>query len=151
MLYDSGQQVNTTITAGASACLRHFAAISGDIDHSDGNDVMVARLEGPFHWHKHDDTDDFFLVLSGTLDIELRDPTVTPNKAEVFVVPKGGEHRPVARGELHILLIEPTGTPQYRRPGHRRIPPGQPRDPVKESRATSLPNHFFHFREECRK
>ena len=40
-----------------------------------GNDVMVAKLEGPFHWHKHDDTDDFFLVLAGTLDIELRDRT----------------------------------------------------------------------------
>jgi mannose-6-phosphate isomerase-like protein (cupin superfamily) len=76
-----------------------------------GNDVMVAKLEGPFHWHKHDDTDDFFLVLSGTLDIELRDRTVTLNPGEVFVVPKGVEHRPVARGEVHILLIEPTGTP----------------------------------------
>ena len=48
-----------------------------------GNDVMVAKLEGPFHWHKHDDTDDFFLVLSGTLDIELRDRTVTLNSGEV--------------------------------------------------------------------
>jgi mannose-6-phosphate isomerase-like protein (cupin superfamily) len=76
-----------------------------------GNDVMVAKLEGPFHWHKHDDTDDFFLVLAGTLDIELRDRTVTLNQGEVFVVPKGVEHRPVARGEVQILLIEPTGTP----------------------------------------
>jgi mannose-6-phosphate isomerase-like protein (cupin superfamily) len=75
------------------------------------NDVMVAKLEGPFHWHKHDDTDDFFLVLAGTLDIELRDRVVTLNQGEVFVVPKGVEHRPVARGEVHILLIEPTGTP----------------------------------------
>jgi mannose-6-phosphate isomerase-like protein (cupin superfamily) len=76
-----------------------------------GNDVMVAKLEGPFHWHKHDDTDDLFLVLAGTLDIELRDRTVTLNPGEVFVVPRGVEHRPVARGEVHILLIEPTGTP----------------------------------------
>ena len=75
------------------------------------NDIMVAKLEGPFHWHKHDDTDDFFLVLKGTLDIELRDRTVTLNAGEVFVVPMGVEHRPVARGEVHILLIEPTGTP----------------------------------------
>jgi mannose-6-phosphate isomerase-like protein (cupin superfamily) len=75
------------------------------------NDIMVAKLEGPFHWHKHDDTDDFFLVLVGTLDIELRDRTVTLNPGDVFVVPKGVEHRPVARGEVHILLIEPTGTP----------------------------------------
>jgi mannose-6-phosphate isomerase-like protein (cupin superfamily) len=75
------------------------------------NDIMVAKLEGPFHWHKHDETDDFFLVLKGTLDIELRDRTVTLNAGELFVVPKGIEHRPVAHGEVHILLIEPTGTP----------------------------------------
>jgi mannose-6-phosphate isomerase-like protein (cupin superfamily) len=59
------------------------------------NDIMVAKLEGPFHWHKHDETDDFFLVLKGTLDIELRDRTVTLHPGEVFVVPKGVEHRPV--------------------------------------------------------
>jgi mannose-6-phosphate isomerase-like protein (cupin superfamily) len=75
------------------------------------NDIMVAKLVGPYHWHKHDDTDDFFLVLKGTLDIELRDRTVTLNPGEVFVVPKGVEHKPVARDEVHILLIEPTGTP----------------------------------------
>ena len=75
------------------------------------NDIMVAKLEGPYHWHKHDDTDDFFLVLRGTLDIELRDRTIRLNPGEVFVVPKGVEHRPVAHGEVHILLIEPTGTP----------------------------------------
>jgi mannose-6-phosphate isomerase-like protein (cupin superfamily) len=74
------------------------------------NDIMAAKLEGLFHWHKHDETDDFFLVLKGTLDIELRDRTVTLNAGEVFVVPKGIEHRPVARGEVHILPIELTGT-----------------------------------------
>ena len=75
------------------------------------NDIMVAKLEGPYHWHKHDETDDFFLVLNGTLDIELRDRAVTLDPGEVFVVPKGVEHRPVPHGEVHILLIEPTGTP----------------------------------------
>jgi len=75
------------------------------------NDIMVAKLVGAYHWHKHDDTDDFFLVLKGTLEIELRDRTVTLNPGEVFVVPRGVEHRPVAREEVHILLIEPTGTP----------------------------------------
>jgi len=74
-------------------------------------DVMVAKLEGPFVWHKHDETDDFFLVLKGTLDIELRDRTVTLGPGELSVVPKGVEHRPVARDEVHLLLIEPTGTP----------------------------------------
>jgi mannose-6-phosphate isomerase-like protein (cupin superfamily) len=76
-----------------------------------GHDVMVAKLNGEFVWHKHDDTDDFFLVLKGVLDIELRDRTVTLRPGEMFIVPKGVEHRPVAREEVHILLIEPTGTP----------------------------------------
>ena len=76
-----------------------------------GHDVMVAKLKGEFIWHKHDDTDDLFLVLKGVLDIELRDRTVTLNPGEMFIVPKGVEHRPVAREEVHILLIEPTGTP----------------------------------------
>jgi mannose-6-phosphate isomerase-like protein (cupin superfamily) len=76
-----------------------------------GHDVMVVKVQGEFVWHKHDDTDDFFLVLKGTLDIELRDRTVTLAPGEMFIVPKGVEHRPVAREEVHMLLIEPTGTP----------------------------------------
>lgn len=76
-----------------------------------GHDVMVVKVEGEFVWHKHDDTDDFFLVLSGLLNIELRDRTVTLGPGEMFVVPRGVEHRPVAHEETHLLLIEPTGTP----------------------------------------
>ena len=76
-----------------------------------GHDVMVAKLDGPFVWHKHDDTDDFFLVTAGILDIELRDGTVTLGPGQLYVVPKGVEHRPVARGEVHVLLIERSGTP----------------------------------------
>jgi len=88
---------------------QHFAPRT--VAEFNGHDVMVAKLKGPFVWHKHEDTDDFFLVLQGTLDIELRDRTVTLEPGEVFVVPRGVEHRPVARDEVHILLIEPTGTP----------------------------------------
>ena len=77
-----------------------------------GHDLMVAKVKGPFTWHKHDDTDDFFLVLHGRLTIELRDRTVTLGPGELFVVPRGVEHRPVANeGEVHILLIEKEGTP----------------------------------------
>ncbi len=76
-----------------------------------GLDVMVVKVKGEFVWHKHDDTDDFFLVLEGGLDIELRDRTITLGPGEMFVVPKGAEHRPVARTETHLLLIEPRGTP----------------------------------------
>ncbi len=74
-------------------------------------DVMVVKLLGPFVWHKPDETDDFFLVLKGQLDIELRDRTVTVGPGQLFVVPKGVEHRPVAHEEVHLLLIEPRGTP----------------------------------------
>lgn len=76
-----------------------------------GHDVMVVKVEGKFVWHKHDDSDDFFLVLDGQVDIELRDGTVRLEAGEMYIVPKGVEHRPVARGEAHLLLIEPTGTP----------------------------------------
>ena len=76
-----------------------------------GHDVMVAKLEGEFVWHKHDDSDDFFLVLDGELTIELRDRSVRLREGELFVVPKGVEHRPVAAKEAHVMLIERTGTP----------------------------------------
>ncbi len=74
-------------------------------------DVMVVKVLGEFVWHKHDDTDDFFLVLRGRLDIRLRDRTVTLGPGELYVVPRGVEHCPMAREETHLLLIEPTGTP----------------------------------------
>lgn len=76
-----------------------------------GNDIMVAKVRGEFVWHKHDDTDDCFLVLAGQLTIQLRDRDVHLGPGELFVVPRGVEHRPVAAEEVHILLIEPTGTP----------------------------------------
>jgi mannose-6-phosphate isomerase-like protein (cupin superfamily) len=75
------------------------------------NDVMVVKVKGEFVWHKHDETDDFFLVLKGVLDIELRDRKVTLGPGELYVVPRGVEHRPFAQEEVHLLLIEPTGTP----------------------------------------
>lgn len=76
-----------------------------------GNDVMVVKVKGEFVWHKHDETDDFFLVLNGRIEIQMRGGTVQLGAGEVFVVPKGIEHRPVAVEEAHILLIEPRGTP----------------------------------------
>ncbi|HEU4764251.1 MAG TPA: cupin domain-containing protein [Candidatus Eisenbacteria bacterium] len=76
-----------------------------------GHDVMVAKVKGEFVWHKHDDTDDLFLVLQGTLTLELRDGAVTLGPGELFIVPRGVEHRPVAPEEVHLLLLERTGTP----------------------------------------
>ena len=76
-----------------------------------GHDIMVAKVQGEFVWHKHDETDDLFLVLRGELTIELRDRSVTLRAGELFVVPRGVEHRPVANEEVHMLLIESSGTP----------------------------------------
>ena len=76
-----------------------------------GHDLMVVKVKGEFTWHKHDDTDDFFLVLKGNLTIELRERSVHLGAGELFVVPKGVEHRPVAKKEAHVLLIERSGTP----------------------------------------
>ncbi|HEX6312674.1 MAG TPA: cupin domain-containing protein [Acidimicrobiia bacterium] len=76
------------------------------------NDYKIAVVKelGEFVWHKHDDTDDFFLVLRGHLTIQLRDRDVELDAGEMFVVPRGVEHRPKAAAEAHVLLIEPRGT-----------------------------------------
>ena len=76
-----------------------------------GHDVMVVKVKGEFVWHKHDDTDDFFLVLAGRITIQGREGDVSLGPGEMCVVPKGVEHRPVAEEEAHVLLIEPSGTP----------------------------------------
>lgn len=76
-----------------------------------GHDIMVVKVKGEFTWHKHDDTDDFFLVLKGRVTIKLRGHDVTLGPGQLFVVPKGAEHCPIAEEEAHLLLIEPTGTP----------------------------------------
>ena len=73
--------------------------------------VQVAKTRGAFVWHSHPETDDLFLVLSGRLVIELRDGEVELEAGELFVVPRGVEHRPRADDEAHVLLIEPRGTP----------------------------------------
>lgn len=70
----------------------------------------VVKVHGEFVWHDHPETDEVFLVLTGKLDIHFRDGIVTLNEGEMYVVPKGIEHKPVAESECHILLIEPAGT-----------------------------------------
>ncbi|MFE6403322.1 cupin domain-containing protein [Streptomyces alboflavus] len=78
-------------------------------------DVRVAKVEGEYLWHVHENTDEFFLVVEGEVDIALRDEagerTVTLPRGSVFTVPRGTEHKPIARGRASILLFEPTGTP----------------------------------------
>lgn len=76
-----------------------------------GHDLMVVKVKGEFVWHEHRDTDDFFLVLEGRITIQMKKGDVTLGPGELFVVPKGVQHCPRADDEAHLLLIEPTGTP----------------------------------------
>ena len=74
-------------------------------------DVRVAKVRGEHLWHTHDDTDEFFHVLDGELEIALRDRTVVLRPGDVFTVPRGTEHKPSSPGGAQILMFEPTGTP----------------------------------------
>jgi mannose-6-phosphate isomerase-like protein (cupin superfamily) len=70
-------------------------------------DVRIVKLQGEFTWHQHEDTDEFFLVISGELTIQLRDRDVVLRPGELFVVPRGAEHCPRADTETAVLLLEP--------------------------------------------
>ncbi len=77
-----------------------------------GNDVMVVKFQGEYPLHKHDATDDFFLVLEGEVTMDYDNaPSVTFGAGELLIVPKGQVHRPRAEKEVKVLLIEPTGEP----------------------------------------
>lgn len=76
-----------------------------------GHDIMVVKVKGEFTWHHHDDTDDFFMVLEGRIRIETEHGNVELGPGELYVIPKGVEHRPVAEEEAHLMLIEKSGTP----------------------------------------
>ena len=71
----------------------------------------LVKLEGDFIWHDHQDTDETLVVLDGELRIDFRDGAVTLKAGEMFVVPKGVEHKPFAEHEVKLLLIEPRGVP----------------------------------------
>ncbi|MFC7205360.1 cupin domain-containing protein [Haloferax namakaokahaiae] len=82
--------------------------VAGELN---GQAVKLAKVEGEFVWHQHDDADELFFVHDGALTIELRDePDVHLDAGEFVVVPRGVEHRPVADEEAQILLFEPSGT-----------------------------------------
>ena len=69
----------------------------------------LAKVKGEFVWHSHKETDETFIVLDGELLIEFRDKKIKLNKGELYIVPKGVEHKPYAENECHIMLIEPKG------------------------------------------
>jgi mannose-6-phosphate isomerase-like protein (cupin superfamily) len=72
--------------------------------------VKLVKVQGEFVWHQHAEEDELFLVLRGSLTIELRDGSVALGPGEMVVIPRGVEHRPVAPEEVHLMLIEPKGT-----------------------------------------
>lgn len=69
----------------------------------------IAKIQGEFIWHKHDDTDEVFIVIEGTMKIKLREKVIKLNQGELYVVPKGIEHKPIARKTCKIMIIEPKG------------------------------------------
>ncbi|HUS02822.1 MAG TPA: cupin domain-containing protein [Chitinophagaceae bacterium] len=81
--------------------------IAGELN---GQQVKLVKLKGEFVWHKHDNEDELFYVLDGTLKMELRDKTIEINKNEFLIVPRGVEHKPVADNEVSIMLFEPATT-----------------------------------------
>jgi mannose-6-phosphate isomerase-like protein (cupin superfamily) len=83
----------------------------GIVGHINDYKLQVVKALGPFVWHRHEQTDDFFLVISGRLTIHLRDRDIELGPGELFVVPRGVEHCPEAEDETLVLLIEPDGTP----------------------------------------
>lgn len=75
-----------------------------------GQHVKLAKVKGEFVWHHHQNEDELFLVLEGTLRLEFRDGEVTLSPGELYIVPRGVEHRPVAEEEVHLLMFEPAST-----------------------------------------
>jgi mannose-6-phosphate isomerase-like protein (cupin superfamily) len=75
-----------------------------------GQQVKLAKFQGEFIWHKHDNEDELFLVLKGEFKMEFRDKTILLKENEFLIVPRGVEHRPVAEKEVSVLLFEPATT-----------------------------------------
>jgi len=75
-----------------------------------GQHVKLTKVNGDFVWHKHDDEDEMFLIISGHFVMELRDGSINVKPGEFIIIPKGVEHKPVAQGEVHLMLFEPAST-----------------------------------------
>ena len=81
--------------------------IAGELN---GQQVKLAKFKGEFDWHHHEHEDEFFLVVSGSFEMHLRDKVITLNPGECIVIPHGVEHKPVAPVEAEVLLFEPAST-----------------------------------------
>jgi len=93
---------------GLAAIPEHWRPhIIGEVN---GSKLQLAKFQGDFVWHTHDDSEDVFLVLKGSLEIDLRDKTIQLEEGDLLVIPRGVEHRPRAEKEVHVLNIELMGT-----------------------------------------
>lgn len=96
------------ITNKLSKVITHWdPKLIGEIN---GQEVKVVKLKGEFVWHDHKDADELFLVIKGHLIIHFRDKDIHADEGEIIIVPKGVEHKPEAKEEVHIILIDPKGT-----------------------------------------
>ena len=102
--------MDTKVNLADKLALLHAPFQPGIVGQLNDYKLAVVKVDGEFVWHKHDDTDDFFLVVKGRLTIQLRDRDIVLDAGELFVVPKGVEHCPRADEETLVLLIEPQGT-----------------------------------------
>lgn len=102
--------VDGKVNLAAKLALLDAPYSPGIIGYINDYKLQVVKVHGEFVWHRHEDTDDFFLVIRGHLTIQLRDRNVELDEGELFVVPRGVEHCPKADEEAHVLLIEPKGT-----------------------------------------
>lgn len=75
-----------------------------------GQQVKLAKLKGEFIWHSHENEDELFYILKGTLKMEFRDRVIVINPGEMIIVPRGVEHRPIAEEEVELMLFEPAST-----------------------------------------
>jgi mannose-6-phosphate isomerase-like protein (cupin superfamily) len=104
--------MNTLVKVNLAEAFARFSdhwspKVAGELN---GQQVKLAKLRGPFIWHRHENEDELFLVVSGQLRIEFREQTVTLEEGEFIIVPRGVEHRPVADAEAHVMLFEPACT-----------------------------------------
>jgi mannose-6-phosphate isomerase-like protein (cupin superfamily) len=81
--------------------------IAGELN---GQQVKLVKVSGEFFWHKHDDEDEMFLVIDGDFVMELRDASIDVRPGEFIIIPRGVEHKPVAHGEVELMLFEPAST-----------------------------------------
>ncbi|MBV8991867.1 MAG: cupin domain-containing protein [Solirubrobacterales bacterium] len=103
--------MNAKVNLAEKFALLHQPYAPGIVGYLNNYKLQVVKIKGPFVWHRHEETDDFFLVIKGHITIQLRDRDIDLQQGELFVVPRGVEHCPTADEEALVLLIEPRDTP----------------------------------------